>query len=155
MIETILSAAVEVATDDRREWAVNRPSRSVSVVRNASTVPTTFRAFAACVLDRESGGTLDRPQSGAGALNTAGSSAAGRWQYLRAWRTGLPYMVRDQLRDHGATRKQAKAVRVLLSGLPINQWPGVYQDMGFIETVERGGWFHWRNGDRCDRLAPR
>lgn len=138
-----------------RSWAVNRPSRSVSIVRAASTVPPSWRPFASCVLSRESGASLDRPQSGAGARNPS-SSASGRWQFLQGtWGQSLPYMVADQLRDHGATKKQAKAVRVHLQSIPISRWPGVYQDMGFIEVAQQGGWRHWYlGGSRCNSLVP-
>ena len=154
MIDVILGAALEVAHDADRELVVERPSRSVAVVRNASRVPTAWRNFAACVLKRESGATLDRPQSGAGARNTAGSSASGRWQFLQgSWGHSLPYMVADQLVDHGLPRAEARSVRKYLQGLPIHRWPGVYQDMGFIEVVQRGGWAHWR-GAACNGLVP-
>lgn len=150
MIDTLIGAAVEVASNDSdREWAAARPDRSVSAVRHASTVPARWRAFAQCVLNRESGATLDRPQSGAGALNA--SNHAGRWQFATDWRRGLPYMVRDRLIRFGASHQQAKAVRVWLSEHPIQQWPGVYQDMGAFEVLDRGGSFHWRlAGSRCE-----
>lgn len=153
MMETLLGAALEVATDNDRELVVERPSRSVSAVRDASRIPSAWRSFAACVLKRESGATLDRPQSGAGARNPS-SSASGRWQFLQgSWGRSLPYMVADQLVDHGLPRAEARKVRKYLQGLPIHRWPGVYQDMGFIEVVQRGGWAHWR-GATCDGLVP-
>jgi hypothetical protein len=139
------------ASDDDRAWAVQRPSRSVSVVRSAATVPARWRAFARCVLARESGATLERPQSGAGARNPS-SSASGRWQFLQgSWGRSLPYMVRDQLVQHGMPKAQARKVRVYLQSIPISRWPGLYQDMGFIEVVERGGSHHWRlAGSACE-----
>lgn len=153
MMETLLGAALEVATDHDRAIVVERPSRSVSVVREASRVPASMRAFAACVLRRESGATLDRPQSGAGARNPS-SSASGRWQFLQSsWGRSLPYMVADQLVDHGLPRAEARKVRAYLQSLPIHRWPGLYQDMGFIEVVQRGGWAHWR-GASCNGLVP-
>lgn len=149
MIETIVGAALEAATDSDREWAVARPDRSVSAVRAASTAPTRWRSFAACVLHRESGATLDRPQSGVGALNASG--AAGRWQFMPNWRHGLPYMVKDRLVRYGVGNQQATRVRVWLSAHPIHQWPGVYQDMGAFEVLERGGAYHWRlAGSSCE-----
>lgn len=150
MLDTILNAAVEVAADNTdRQWAAARPDRSVSAVRDASHVPSRWRAFASCVLHRESGATLDRPQSGAGALNASG--AAGRWQFMPAWRRGLPYMVKDRLIRHGVSRPQATKVRIWLTEHPIQQWPGVYQDMGAFEVMERGGAFHWRlAGSKCE-----
>lgn len=152
MIDTLISAAVEAATNDApREWAAARPDRSVSAVRQASTVPARWRAFASCVLHRESGASLDRPQSGVGALNS--SNHAGRWQFGVEWRHGLPYMVRDRLVRYGVGQRQATKVRVWLSGHPIHQWPGLYQDMGAFEVLERGGSFHWKlAGSRCEGL---
>ena len=139
-----------------REWAVNRPNRGTHsrVVARASTVPSRWRPFAACVLHRESGGTLDRPQSGVGAVNGS-SSAAGRWQMLSPWQRGGSYMVRERLVRFGLPKPAAKDVRVWLSAHHIHRWPGVFQDAAFIEAVERGGWRHWANGDRCDGLVPR
>lgn len=148
MIDTLMHAALEVATTDR-DWAAARPDRSVSAVRQAGRVPARWRAYAACVLDRESGGSLDRQQSGAGAVNASG--AAGRWQFMPAWRRGLPYMVRDRLVRFGASKAQAHRVRLWLSAHPIQAWPGVYQDMGAWEVMERGGALHWRlAGSPCE-----
>ena len=145
MLDLITAAAVEVASnDDAREWAVNRPSRSVSAVRQASTVPSRWRAFHDCVVDRESGGspTARNPRS----------SAQGLYQFLdRSWRPGLSHMVAERLRDNGASRAQAKAVRSWLAGREIATWPAVYQTVGFVEVVTRGGAFHWRlAGSKCE-----
>lgn len=146
-------------TSSDREWSVARPnrgtSRAATIVRLSSTVPPRWRAFARCVLDRESGGTLERPQSGVGALNTEDSGAAGRWQFMANWRHGLPYMVKDRLEQFGMSHREARKVRIYLSRLHyIHTWPGVYQDIGFNEVVERGGAFHWfLRGSRCDGLA--
>lgn len=134
--------------DSGREWALNRPSRGVhaSVVRDAATIPRSLRPWAACVLDRESGGSLDDRSSGVGARNPS-SSASGRWQFLdRSWRDGLAYMVRDRLVDHGLPHRQAREVRVWLQQRPISEWPGWYQDIGFLEVVQRGGRHHWSGG---------
>ena len=153
MIDTLIGAAVELAHDHDRELVVARPSRSVAMVREASRVPTAWRNFAACVLKRESGASLERSNSGAGARNPS-SSASGRWQFLQgSWGRSLPYMVADQLVDHGLARAEARKVRKYLQSLPIHRWPGVYQDMGFIEVVQRGGWAHWR-GATCNGLVP-
>jgi hypothetical protein len=118
-------------------------------VRSASTVPARWRAFAECVLHRESGATFARPQSGVGAVNSGGY--AGRWQFGTDWRKGLPYMVRDRLVRHGLDQRQARTVRLWLTAHPIQQWPGLYQDMGAFEVMERGGSFHWKlAGSRCE-----
>ena len=150
MAAVMAVAPLPPAVDDDREWAAARPDRSVSAIRDAATVPARWRSFAACVLRRESGATLDRPQSGVGARNPT-STAAGRWQFLAAWRHGLPYMVRDRLVRFGTSPDQARRVRIWLSAHPIDQWPGVYQDMGAFEVLERGGSFHWRlPGSACE-----
>lgn len=133
-----------------REWAVQRPSRGAhaSAVRKAATFPASIRSWAACVLDRESGGTLDRRSSGQGAANPV-SSARGRWQFLdNSWRSGLAYMVRDRLVRFGMPKAQAREVRIWLQQRSIAQWPGWYQDIGFLEVTSRGGRHHW-NGPGC------
>lgn len=137
------------ATD--REWAANRPTRGAhaNTVIRAATVPHQWLSFATCVLNRESGGSLDRWQSGTGALNGQGSGAAGRWQFMPNWRHGLPYMIKDRLEQFGMPHKDARKVRIYLSKLYyIHKYPGVYQDIGFNEVVERGGAYHW-NGHTC------
>ena len=133
-----------------RVAAATRPSRSVhaSSIRRAATIPPRLRPWAACVLRRESGGTLADPTSGMGARNES-SSASGRWQFLDSqWRRGLSYMVADRLRDHGVPRPTARVIRLHLAATPIHRWPAPYQDAGFVEVVERGGAFHWR-GPGC------
>ena len=112
------------------------------MVGAASLPPRGWAAFAACVSNRESHGN---PR----AVNSS-SGAAGRFQFLPAWRHGLPYMVKDRLEKFGLPKAQAREVRVYLSQRPIQQWPGVYQDIGFAEVVARGGAFHW-NGHTCGR----
>lgn len=147
-----VTAAAE-AGDSVREWHANRPTRGslAAVVTRAATPPPSVYSWAVCVLDRESGGTFDRRQSGAGALNTGGSGAAGRWQFMPSWRHGLPYMVKDRLIQFGMPHKQARYVRQYLSELHyIHRWPGIYQDIGMLEVVERGGSFHW-DGHTCGR----
>jgi len=105
VLEHIIGAAVEVAANDTdRELSVARPSRSVSAVRDASTVPPGWEAFAECVEQRESGGNPS-------ILNHEGSGAAGLFQLMPPWRHGGPYNVRERLLQYGATKKQAKAVR--------------------------------------------
>lgn len=135
-----------------RAWSIERPSRGAmpGPLRAASEFPRSLRPWAACVLDRESGGTLDDRTSGMGARNPSpNSSAAGRWQFLdNQWRRGLSFMVRDRLIAHGMPRPMAGDIREHLSRLPINEWPGIYQDVGFLEVVERGGRHHW-DGPGC------
>ena len=151
LLDAVVGLVMHHDTD--RHIEVSSPNRSVSAIRRAATVPPKWRAFASCVLHRESGATLDRPQSGAGAVNTAGSSAAGRWQMLRPWQHGGAWNVQKRLERYGASHRQAKAVRVYLTRTPIHKWAGVWQDMAAFEALESTGWRHWANGDRCDRLA--
>lgn len=154
MIDLLLAALVEASRDD---W-VNQPSRSAhaSIIRTASIIPEVWRPWAACILDRESGGTLDRPYSGAGARNPT-SSAQGRWQFLdTAWRIngGLHHMVVKRLKAHGMPDWSAAQVRRYLRDTPIAEWPAPYQDIGFIAVILSGGQHHW-NGPGCSGLAPR
>jgi hypothetical protein len=46
------------------------------------------------------------------------------------------------------SKAQANKVRRYLDQRPIWKWHGVWQDIGFIETMERGGKHHW-NGPGC------
>lgn len=157
MLDTITGALVEAAAaaDDRREMSATRPSRSVSAVRDASAVPSRWEAFASCVLNRESGATLKRRQSGVGARNLS-SSAQGRWQMLDAsgWRSGGAWNVQKRLVRFGASRSQAADVRQYLAARPIYTWNGIWQDVAAFETLESGGWRAW-SGHTCDRLVPR
>lgn len=152
MIDALLIAgAVLAGPTASPEWQIARAPLSVAAIRKASTPPKRWRAFARCVIDRESGATLSRPQSGAGARNPH-SSAAGRWQFLQnSWGQSLPYMVRDRLVDHGMKSKEARKVRLYLQSIPIHRWHGRYQDAGAYEVLERGGSHHWRlPGSRCE-----
>ena len=155
MIDTLIGAAVELAADDR-QIDLERPSRSGSVTREASTVPVRWKAFATCVLRRESGGVLGNKQSREDARNSS-SSASGRWQMLDAsgWRDGGAWLVFKRLRSVGIPKSDAHRVRLYLARTPIYRWDGHFQDMAFIQSVTEGGWAHWRNGDACDRLAVR
>lgn len=70
---------------------------------------------------------------------------------MPGWRHGLPYMIKDRLVQFGMPKKQARQVRLYLSDLHyINRYPGIYQDVGMLEVVERGGAFHW-DGHTCGR----
>lgn len=118
------------------------------VLLEASTVPHSLRRWAACVIDRESGGDIDRIQSGVGARNPS-SSAAGRFQFLdTSWRQGLSFMVRDRLIRFGLPKAQAREIRRFLGARHIATWHGYWQQIGFLEVVHRGGSFHWR-GPGC------
>lgn len=141
-----------------RAWSVERPSRGAhaGVFRAASTIPGWLRPWAGCVLWRESKGTLDRPGSGAGAINTEGSSAQGRWQLLdRAWRVngGIHYVVARRLKAFGMPAEQLRQVRQYAHTTPIHRWPAPLQDIAFIQIVTEGGARHW-DGPGCHHLLP-
>lgn len=119
----------------------------------AARVPKKWRAFAACVCDRESGGTLEKIQSGVGARNPS-SSASGRWQFLNSsWNEPLGYIVADRLKSKGVPKSVAKEIRVELQAMPIYEWHGYFQDVGFVAVVTNGGWRHW-NGHTCNGRRP-
>jgi hypothetical protein len=144
-----LTVALAIPSDTSdREWALNRPSRSTHsrVIERAAYVPRSIRPWAECVVNRESGGTLDRVQSGVGARNP-NSSASGKFQFLdNSWRRGLSFMVRDRLVEFGMPKQDAKRVRQYLAATPIYRWHGYYQTIGFVEVVSRGGKYHWNGG---------
>ena len=125
------------------------------VITEAAKVPKKWRPFAACVLDRESGATLDKVQSGSGARNP-NSSASGRWQFLQSsWGQSLPYMVAKELKDNGLPKGQAVEVRMELQEKPIHKWHGLWQDIGFKAVVtEPRGWMHWSGGSGCNSKRP-
>lgn len=141
-------AKFDPAKPTRAKWAL-------PVLRGAAAIPSPYLSFARCVLERESGGTLSRIQSGVGARNPA-SSASGRWQFLdRSWRSGLSHMVAERLRDHGLSKADSKKVQGWLAAHPIYQWHGYYQNAGFVSVVTEGGWRHWyQSGSPCNGLAP-
>lgn len=156
VIDALIGAAVEVATDDA--WRIEQPSRSVhaTVVERARRIPDRLRPWAECVIRRETGGKLSNPRSREDARNPA-SSAQGRWQFLDiSWRQngGIHFIVSKRLRQFGLPRAAAKPLRGYLSDTPIASWPGEYQDVAFVGVVLSGGWHHW-TGAHCDRLAPR
>ena len=147
-----LRNSMEVNSGERpkaRSFSPSQPTRSawaMPVLRKASAVPQRYLSFARCVLDRESGGTLERIQSGAGARNPA-SSAQGRWQFLdHSWRPGLSHMVVERLEKFGLPKADGKKVRAWLASHPIAEWHGYYQDTGFVAVVLAGGRHHWNGG---------
>jgi len=161
MIETLaLAAAVANGPDHitllERSVDIKKPAAGAfgEQVESAARVPKKWRPFARCVLDRESGGTLHRKNSGEGARNPR-SSASGRFQFLNSqWQHGGSFMVKDRLVTFGVPESHASKVRKKLGRTPIHKWDGHFQDTLFNEVVDRGGWYHWRNGDHCDGLRP-
>lgn len=74
---------------------------------------------------------------------------------LRPWNDGGAWNVQKRLIRFGATRQQARAVRVYLQSTPIHRWHGAYQDMAAYEALQNGGWRHWYlAGSRCNGLVP-
>ena len=165
MIAPLLAAALiatPIQTPDHFDLA---QERSVNVAKPmhggysdqiaaAASVPKKWIGFSKCVLDRESGGTLTRKNSGEGAKNPR-SSASGRWQFLDThWRHGGSFMVRDRLIDHGMPKDAAQKLRKHLGKTPIHKWDGWFQDTLFNEVIARGGWAHWSGGGGCNSLKP-
>lgn len=136
IVEAALAAVLHLST----------PASTTTAIQQAAAV-SPMPQFSRCVEQRESGGN---PR----ARNRAGSSAQGLFQFLSAWRRGLPYMVAERLRDHGMPAHQAKTIRITLAGKEIASWPAVYQRIGHAEVLERGGWRHWSlPGHPCQRLV--
>lgn len=143
MIETIALAA---ALHAPASFDPATP-RDSAVVRRAAAVPARWRPFAACVEARESGGQPD-------AVNASG--AAGLFQFMPAWRASLPYVISERLGQFGAPASVRKAVRTHLFRLHrIEDYPAVYQRVGFAEVLDDGLWHHWSlPGSRCQSLVP-
>lgn len=122
-------------------------------ITSAAVIPKKWRPFAACVVDRESGGNLKNVQSGVRARNPR-SSAQGRWQFLNnSWNEPLSYMVSAELKDEGVPKSVAKDIRIYLQDTPIYKWHGYFQDIGFVAVVTEGGWRHW-SGAYCNGKRP-
>lgn len=123
---------------------------NVKAKAKASAIPAQWQDFADCVGTRES---HHNPR----ALNK-GSGAAGKWQFMPAWRRGLPYMVVKRLKAHGYDPATAKRLLKRMHELPINKWKAEYQDIGFVAAITASGgkgWKHWYlAGSKCNALAP-
>jgi len=135
-----------VSTPVDRNDALNRPSRGAyaRVAADASQPPERWAKFLECVSWRES---KDTPT----AVNGS-SGAAGLFQFLPAWQHGLPYMVRDRLVRFGMPDGAARGIRLDLSATPIRRWHPVYQTIGFLEALDRGGDEHWAlPHSRCEQ----
>ena len=146
MIESIVLAGALMAGPATAGTAVIEQAQAA-----ASAIPKVWRPFADCVAKRESNGN---PR----AVNRS-SGAAGKWQFLPAWRNGLPYMVVDRLMAHGLPKNQARALRIRLQATPINKWAEAHQDVGFVAALlapNGRGWRHWSlSGSKCQGLVPR
>lgn len=162
MIEALVMAAVMGGGPDHhtlhtQEINIRKPHKGAfsDVITEAAEIPKKWKPFASCVLDRESGGTLDKVQSGSGARNP-NSSASGRWQFLQSsWGQSLPYMVAKELKDNGLPKGQAVEVRMELQDRPIHKWHGYWQDIAFVAVVtEPRGWIHWSGGSGCNSKRP-
>jgi len=126
----------------------------VSSASHAAEIPAGQQAFAACVSARESHGNYKASRS------EAGSSAAGRWQFLdKQWRRGLSYMVAERLRSFGMSAHEAAVIRRHLAATRIDRWAPEYQDAAFLAALNaRGPWSGWRHwylaGSKCNALVP-
>lgn len=143
------SARLEPASRAQIQASLVRAANRAAI-QDASRIPAQWQDFADCVATRES---HHNPK----ALNK-GSGAAGKWQFMPAWRRGLPHMVAERLASHGATPRLVRRLLASAKGLPINKWKEHYQDIGFVAVItstEGMGWKHWYlAGSRCNRLVP-
>ena len=146
MIPIIISAALLITPAQAVE------ARTVAAVSQAAVIPAEWQEFQECVADRESSGsyTAQNPTS----------SAQGKYQFLdNNWREGGAWNVYKRLIKHGATRKEANRIRLVLREAPIKTWRPKYQEILFAEVLLSGegkGWAHWYlAGSRCNRLAVR
>ena len=122
----------------------------------AAAIPVSQMTFAACVSHRESRDSYRSRHS------EAGSSAAGRWQFLdRQWRVngGLAWMVAARLKMFGMTAAEARVVRRELQRTPIYRWSPSMQDTAFAAVLNArapwSGWRHWwLAGSKCNDLVP-
>lgn len=145
MLETVvLAAALHIGSPVLSQ---TKDRQNVSAITAAATPPKGLTQWSKCILKRETGAVLHNKKSRQDAKSET-SSASGRWQFLDAWQKGLPYMVKDRLMDKGMSHQASQNIRMELSAKPIYQWPGIYQDIGAFEVMERGGFHHWA-GHSC------
>lgn len=127
-----------------------RPSRAQlrTVAAAAAVLPARWAAFGRCVETRES-------HSNPRAVNPS-SGAAGVFQFMPAWRRGLPFIVARGLKRVGATPAHARWVREHLP-YRIEEWPEMYQRVGFAQVIHEGGasaaFRHWQGGGGCNSLV--
>lgn len=138
-------AAAGLLPGERTE-PISRQARSATVAA-ASIIPARWRAFATCIVARESHGN---PRA-----RNPRSSAQGIAQWLdRSWRYGLAHDVAVRLHAFGMPWEQALGLRAWLRGHEIATWPLALQQVGLAAVLEAGGWRHWYlAGSRCNGLA--
>jgi len=146
MLDTIVGAAVEAASQTGPDFTVSRPAQSATA-RRAARVPRGWEAFARCVEHRESRGQSDNVNPSSG--------AAGLFQFMPAWRGSLPYVISERLGQFGMAAKQRAKVRTYLFRVHyIHKYPAVYQRIAFAEVLDDGLWVHWYlAGSRCNGMA--
>lgn len=150
MIDMLIHAAVEVAAQHDREPAPSRAAIS-RIVQAASLAPTRWRAFQACVEQRESNGSPT-------AVNASGH--AGLYQFSRAWTGALPHVVARGLKAHGMSTGAVRTIRLSLTGDRIETYPARYQRVAFAQVLREGGTAaalrHWGlAGSSCNALVTR
>lgn len=148
MLEMVLAATLVL---NRPELPQQLPTAKAEKIEQAAQLPEVWRGFAACVSERESGGSYR-------AKNPT-SSAQGRYQFLdNSWRRGGAWNVWKQLIAHGISRADARQIRAKLMAKEIAKWEPVLQDVLFAQVLTSGeghGWRHWYlAGSRCNSLVP-
>jgi hypothetical protein len=136
MIETILSAAVEVATDDR-QFAVQRPSRGGAGRYLDSNVPDVWRGVPdrvrslwLCIRKHES------LTAGHYTAENSVSTASGAGQWLNGTWDGLKHWVKVDGKFVARGYDEAKDA------------PAWVQDAAFLHVYKRGGLTMW-HGTWC------
>jgi len=133
MVEAVLAAALTLTQK--------------TAIQHAAAPHISMRDFQQCVANRESHGN---PR----AIGDQ-SSARGKYQFLRAWNHGLPFMVADRLVHFGMSKKDATKIRITLQHKTIDKWSEPLQDVAFASVVAKPrGWRHWYiAGSKCNALA--
>jgi len=161
MIDAVVMAAAMSGGPDHHtlhteQVKIGKPHKGAwsEQIIDAAEIPNKWKPFAACVVKRESGGTLEKIQSGVGARNP-NSSASGKFQFLNSsWNEPLAYMVASELKDEGIPKSVAKEIRIELQAMPIYEWHGYWQHIGFVAVISEGGWSHWSGGAGCNSKRP-
>ena len=148
ILDTVAGALIEHLAHTDRQPSPSRAAVS-RIVEAATLAPAGFRAFQACVEERESHGSPT-------VVNASGH--AGLYQFSRSWTHALPYLVSRGLRAHGMSKGEARTIRLLLVGKRIEQYPARYQRVAFAQVLREGGvaaaMRHWHlAGSPCNALA--